>query len=66
MGETMKRGNPETLTPELQAERDALAAMPENEIDSTGMPPVTDWNNAVRGPFRLRYHAPGTTLPACP
>src|ERR1039458_5467466 len=48
---TMKRGNPEPLTPELQAELDALAAMPESEIDTTEMPPITDWSHAVRGPF---------------
>ena len=48
---TMKRGNPELLTSELQAEVDALAAMPESEIDSTEMPPIADWSNAVRGPF---------------
>ena len=45
----MKRGNPEPLTPELQAELDALAAMPESEIDTTEMPPITDWSHAVRG-----------------
>ena len=47
----MKRGNPEPLTPQLQAELDALAAMPESEIDTTDMPPITDWSKAVRGPF---------------
>jgi uncharacterized protein (DUF4415 family) len=47
----MKRGNPEPLTPELQAEMDALAAMPESEIDTTEMPPIVDWSHAVRGPF---------------
>jgi hypothetical protein len=46
----MKRGNPEPLTPELQAEHDALAAMPDSEIDTTDMPPITDWSHAVRGP----------------
>jgi uncharacterized protein (DUF4415 family) len=50
-GENMKRGNPEPLTPALQAELDALAAMPESEIDTTEMPPITDWSQAVRGPF---------------
>lgn len=48
---TMKRGNPEPLTPELQAELDALAAMPDSEIDTAEMPPITDWNNAVHGAF---------------
>jgi hypothetical protein len=38
----MKRGNPEPLTPKLQAELDALAAMPDSEIDTTDMPPITD------------------------
>ena len=47
----MKRGNPEPLTPKLQAELDTLAAMPESEIDTTEMPPIVDWSHAVRGPF---------------
>jgi uncharacterized protein (DUF4415 family) len=47
----MKRGNPEPLTPALQAELDALAAIPESEIDTSDMPPIADWSNAVRGPF---------------
>jgi hypothetical protein len=47
----MKRGNPEPLNPELQAELDTLAAMPDSEIDTTEMPPITDWSHAVRGPF---------------
>jgi uncharacterized protein (DUF4415 family) len=47
----MKKGNPKSLTPELQAELDALSAMQESEIDITEMPPITDWSNAVRGPF---------------
>jgi uncharacterized protein (DUF4415 family) len=49
--ETMKRGNPEPLTPELQSELDALAAMPDSEIDSIDMPAITDWSSAVRGAF---------------
>jgi hypothetical protein len=32
----MKRGNSEPLTAELQAELDALAAMPDSEIDNAG------------------------------
>ena len=47
----MRRGNPESLTPELQAELDALAAMPDSEIDTTDMPAIADFSNAVRGPF---------------
>jgi uncharacterized protein (DUF4415 family) len=47
----MKRGNRKPLTPKLRAELKVLAAMPEKEIDTTEMPPVTDWSHAVRGPF---------------
>jgi hypothetical protein len=47
----MKKGNSKPLTPELQAELDALVAMPESEIDTAEMPPVTDWSHAVRGRF---------------
>jgi len=47
----MKRGNPEPLTPELQSELEALAALQDSEIDSTDMPPITDWSNTVRGAF---------------
>jgi hypothetical protein len=58
----MKRGNPEPLSSELQAELDALAAMPDSEIDTTDMPHITDWSNAVRGPsrpdFRFTAHSP--------
>ena len=46
----MKKGNPKPLTSELQAELDALTAMPDSEIDTTEMPPITDWSHAVRGP----------------
>lgn len=47
----MKKGNPKPLTPKLRAQLDALAAMPESEIDTTEMPPITDWSLAVRGPL---------------
>lgn len=47
----MKRGNPEPLTPELKAELETLAAMPDSEIDTAEMPPITDWSHAVRGAF---------------
>ena len=47
----MKKGNPAPLTPELQAELDALAAMPDSEIDTTDIPEVTDWSGAIRGAF---------------
>jgi uncharacterized protein (DUF4415 family) len=47
----MKKGNPEPLTPKLQAELDALAAMPDIEIGTSEMPPIADWSHAMRGPF---------------
>jgi hypothetical protein len=55
----MKRGNPEPLTLELQAEHDALAAMPESEIDTTEMPPITDWSHAVRRSPQIPPLEPG-------
>lgn len=41
------------LTDEQKAELDALAAMPDEAIDYSDIPPLTDafWDNAVRGRF---------------
>lgn len=39
------------LTPEIIAELDALAAMPDNTIDLSDMPEVTDFTGWVRGKF---------------
>jgi uncharacterized protein (DUF4415 family) len=39
------------LTPELAAELDALAAMPDDTIDLSDMPEVTNWSNWTRGKF---------------
>ena len=39
------------LTPELIAQLDALAAMPDDTIDLSDMPEVTDWSNWTRGKF---------------
>jgi uncharacterized protein (DUF4415 family) len=47
----MKRGNPEPLTPELQAELNTLAAIPDSEIGLADMPPITDWSRAKRAAF---------------
>jgi len=44
----MKKGNPKPLTPKLQAELEVLAAMPESEIDTTDMPPITEWTQMIR------------------
>ena len=37
------------LTAEEQSALDALASMPDNEIDTSDMPEVSDWSGAVRG-----------------
>ena len=39
------------LTPEIMAELDALAAMPDDTIDLSDMPEVTDFTGWVRGKF---------------
>ena len=47
----MKRHVSRGVTPEIQANLDALAAMSDDSIDLSDMPEVTDWSNAVRGKF---------------
>jgi len=47
----MRMGNPEPLTPELEAELEVLAAMSDEDIDTSDAPPVTDWTGARRGVF---------------
>ena len=37
------------MTDQQKAELAALAAMPEDEIDTSDIPEVTDWSNAKRG-----------------
>ena len=39
------------LTPRQQAEIEALAAMPDDAIDTSDIPEVTDWTRAERGRF---------------
>ncbi len=41
--------NTRKLTTEEQAALDAVAAMPDSEIDTSDMPEVTDWSGAIRG-----------------
>ncbi|HEX3990058.1 MAG TPA: BrnA antitoxin family protein [Acetobacteraceae bacterium] len=41
--------NTRKLTAEEQAALEVVAAMPEDEIDTSDMPEVTDWSGAVRG-----------------
>jgi uncharacterized protein (DUF4415 family) len=45
----MKKGRSKPLTPEQRAELDALAALPEEQIDTRDMPEVRDWSGARRG-----------------
>ena len=47
----MKKGISDRLTAAQQAEIDALAALPDTEIDTRDMPEVRDWSGARRGVF---------------
>ena len=47
----MKKGNSAPLGAEQKAELEALAALPDSEIDTSDSPPVTNWSGAVRGAF---------------
>jgi len=48
------------LTDKQKAELAALAALPDSQIDTSDIPPLTDsfWNNAVRG----RFYKPGSEV----
>jgi hypothetical protein len=60
----MKKANPKPLTPKLRAELKALADMPDSEIDTTEMPPITDYRLAVRGAeARPRRNCPDSSTP---
>jgi uncharacterized protein (DUF4415 family) len=50
-GERMKKIYSSPLSPELQAEIDALIALPETEINTADLPEVRDWSDAKRGVF---------------
>lgn len=47
----MKPGNSSPIAPDLKAELDALAAMPDDTIDTSEIAPVTDWFKERRGVF---------------
>ena len=47
----MKEGSARKLTAEQRAELEALAAMPDEEIDTSDAPEVKDWSRARRGAF---------------
>ena len=46
-----KKGSSDRLTPAQQAEIDALAALPDDKIDTRDMPEVRGWSGARRGVF---------------
>lgn len=47
----MKRGSTEVLTEDQEAEIEALAALPDDRIDTSDIPEVSDWSDARRGMF---------------
>ena len=47
----MKKETFNQLTPEQQAEIDALATLPDDQIDTRDIPEVSDWNGAKRSLF---------------
>ena len=47
----MKRGNSSRLAAKQRLELDALADLPDEEIDTTDIPEVRDWSGAKRGMF---------------
>lgn len=47
----MKKENSSQITPAQKAELDALAALPEEQIDTTALPEQKDWGGAQRGRF---------------
>jgi uncharacterized protein (DUF4415 family) len=47
----MKKRHSNPVPPEIQAEIDALAALPEDQINTDDIPEVPDWSGAKRGLF---------------
>ena len=47
----MKKGTSKSLTPAQQAELDALAALPDERINTAALPEQRDWSGARRGVF---------------
>jgi len=47
----MKKGSSETLTDTQKAELEALAAMPDEKINTAATPEQKDWSGARRGLF---------------
>jgi uncharacterized protein (DUF4415 family) len=49
--ERMKKKHSNPIQPEIQAEIDALAAVPEDQIETDDIPEVQNWIGAKRGVF---------------
>ena len=47
----MKKAHSNPVPPEIQAEIDALAILPEDQIKTDDIPEVRDWSGAKRGIF---------------
>ena len=47
--QTMTEPHPDPLTPEQRAEVEALAALPEDQINTRDIPEQRDWSCAQRG-----------------
>ena len=45
----MKKGTSESLLERQRAEIEALAALPDDEIDTSDLPEIRDWSGARRG-----------------
>ncbi len=45
----MRKERPKPLTPKQKAELKALAALPDQKIDTSEMPEIVDWSGARRG-----------------
>src|SRR5438132_4298816 len=48
-GEHMRKGQSRPLSLKQKAELKALAALPDEQIDTTEMPEIIDWSDARRG-----------------
>ena len=47
----MRKGRSKPLTPDQKVELKAIAALPNQEIDTREMPEIVDWSGARRGLF---------------
>ncbi|HEY5208698.1 MAG TPA: BrnA antitoxin family protein [Stellaceae bacterium] len=47
----MRKANSKRLSATVRAELEALKALPDDQIDTSDMPEITDWSGAKRGVF---------------